>query len=161
MFTHDEEMLLLSLMDSKDGLDMVALDRIIDRCGEECPYNELYRGISARQLKEVQTLGVGDTIVTRRPMSFTPNGEIAANFADEVYHTDAVFLIKTPSTCFHYYPVAVDMLQKHKQDGIFQSMIMLADERECLYQTGTTFKLVDIEKDPVHNHITVYTLEVE
>ena len=148
-FTPEELNIIDEVMNSQEHIDMSILNGLIEKTERLVHHEALYRGVSKREGRKLDTLIVGDSFVVERPMSFTPLQSTAEDFATDVYATGKIIAIKPTKPCMNYYEHAIDRVVSKEYDNPTTRLslyAMLADERECIYKTGTTMILDEIEE---------------
>lgn len=148
-FTNEELKIIDSIAGSKTDICLKSLDALIRKTQKLVEHTVLYRGLSIEESQMMDCLIAGDSFVTERPTSFTPDIAIAQDFATEVYRTGKLIQIIPTRPCMNYYEHAIDWFSAKEYDSPstrLQMYAMLADERECIYTSGTEMTLIEIEE---------------
>lgn len=150
--TQEDKEIISSIMNAKAGASMSNLDSLIMKTERTPKHDVLYRGVCNTELRKLSTMGLGDVLEINRPMSFTPSIVCAEHFTSEVYHTDAIIQINADKPCMNYYELAIDYVNALPEDHFTEESnsrldyyVMLADEMEHIYKSGTVFQLSHIE----------------
>ena len=164
-FTQEELNIIDEVMNSKELIDLDLLDSLIKKTERLVEHSLLYRGVCNTENRKLNLLMVGDTFKMERPMSFTPLITTAEDFATETYHTYKVISVKPTKPCMNYYEHAIDRVVSKDYDNPTTRLSLyaiLADEKECIYKTGTEMILTDIEEAISSNgdKIEIYHFEL-
>lgn len=158
-YTNEELLLIEEIMQEKKDLDLNAIDELIHKTKTMVCHRFLFRGVCNTEHRKLEKMLVGDVFEMERPTSFTPDISIAYNFAAYSYHTNIIIKIKPTRPCMNYYEHAVDYVANLPEDKVFHNLDgdkclkfdilrLLADERECIYNSGCKMVLEDIEEMP-------------
>lgn len=172
--TNEDKQLISNIMTTKAGASMLNLDSLIESTEKIPSHDVLYRGVCNTELRKLLEMGLGDTLELNRPMSFTPSLVCAEHFTNEVYHTGAIIQVAASRPCMNYYELAVDYIndlteeefEDFAEDETITKLdyyVMLADEMEHIYKSGTILRLSSIEETSVperNDTMKIYHFEI-
>lgn len=170
-FTDEEQSTLWQCMENKPDCIQETLNKIIRKNLTSVVPDKLYRGISKKTLKYLESVGcVGATIEFDRVMSFSKNSNVARNFASyNFYGTKNIFCINDAPFAFNYQEEIFKMIcaaPPEEFPGAFPESTRVAnlqlvnDEDEMMFPAGTTLRVDSIKSLYGWEDYTVWNLSV-
>ncbi|AIZ01805.1 ADP-ribosylase [Escherichia phage vb_EcoM-VR5] len=170
-FTDEEQSVLWQCMENKPDSIQETLNKIIRKNLTSVVPDKLYRGISKKTLKYLESVGcVGATIEFDRVMSFSKDFKVARNFASyNFYGTKNIFCINDAPFAFDYQEAIFKMIcaaPPEEFNGLFPEITratnlqLVNDEDEMMFPAGTTLRVDSIESVYGWQDYTLWNLSV-
>ncbi|UPW39377.1 RNA polymerase ADP-ribosylase [Escherichia phage vB_EcoM_ESCO47] len=158
VFSDSEQSTLWQCMENKPDCIQQELDSIIRKNWSSSVPTVLYRGISKKTLKMLDSVGcVGATIKFDRVMSFSSVFGVARNFASHnFYGTKQIFCVKNAPFAFNFRETMLDMILAAPScefSGAFpeatrrSNVRLVSDECEFMFPIGTTLRVDSVTEE--------------